>query len=70
MENITMTMKDLLEQRSGIVVAMRAIADSPKGDGGDLTEDQAAKFDALKGDLAAVEKRMERQTLLDEAEPE
>ncbi len=68
MENVNMTMKDLLESRSRTVAAMREIADAPKGEGGDLTEDQATKFDALKGDLAAVEKRIERQQLLDEAE--
>ena len=62
------TMKDLLEQRSGTVAAMREIDASPKGQGGDLSEAQAEKFDQLKGDLAAVEKRIERQTILDETE--
>ena len=63
-----MTMKDLLEQRGRIVAAMREIDASPKGQGGDLDEAQATKFDTLKGDLTAVEKRIERQTLLDDAE--
>ena len=44
---------------------MREIADAPKGEGGDLTQDQAEKFDTLKGELAAVDKRIERQSILD-----
>ena len=63
-----MTMKDLLEARAATVAAMREIADAPKGTGGDLSEDQAEKFDQLKGELAGVEKSIERQTVLDTAE--
>lgn len=63
-----MKISDLIEERARTVAALREIADAPKGTGGDLTEDQATKFDALKGDLAGVEKRIERQTILDEAD--
>jgi HK97 family phage major capsid protein len=47
---------------------MREIADSPAGDGGDLSEEQSRKFDELKGDLASLEQRIDRQRVLDEAE--
>jgi HK97 family phage major capsid protein len=63
-----MKMKDLLEQRGRIVAEMRKLADSPSGDGGDMSEEQARRFDSLKGELESTEKRIERQNLLDEAE--
>lgn len=63
-----MKMKDLLEQRGRIVAEMRNLADTPGGEGGDLSAEQAQRFDTLKADLAGVEKRIERQTLLDEAD--
>jgi HK97 family phage major capsid protein len=62
------TMRDLLEQRTATVQAMRALTDHPAGDGGDLSEDQAKQFDQLKVELTATEKRLERQQLLDDAE--
>ena len=63
-----MKLKDLLEKRSRIVADMRAITEAPAGDGGDLSAEQSAKFDALKGELAALEKQIERRQFLDEAE--
>ena len=47
---------------------MRTIADDPKGDGGNLSEEQATRFDELKGNLDVVEKQIGRQELLDDAE--
>src|SRR5262245_2247508 len=63
-----MKLSDLLERRSRIVADMRAITEAPAGDGGDLSADQATKFDDLKSGLAAIERSIERQTVLDEAE--
>ena len=62
------TLHDLLEERARTVAAMRELADAPKGKDGDLSEEQAATFDTLKGDLESLEKRVERQALLDQAE--
>jgi HK97 family phage major capsid protein len=61
-------MKNLLEQRGRIVTEMRGITEKPQGAGGDLSEEQSTRFDALKTELAGVEKRIERQTFIDEAE--
>lgn len=63
-----MKLKDLLEKRSRTVSDMRAITDNPAGDGGDISTEQATKFDALKTELAGVDKQIERQRLIDEAE--
>ncbi len=63
-----MKMKDLLEARARTVAAMREIADNPEGDGGDLSDDQAKRFDTFKTDLDQVEKRIERQAIVDEAD--
>ncbi len=63
-----MTMKDLLETRTRLVADMRAIADKPEGEGGDLSEAQGQRFDALKTELEAVEKKIERQAFIDDAE--
>lgn len=61
-------MRKLLEQRSRIVKEMRAIADAPAGDGGDLTPEQQNLFDKLKAELGSTEQKIDRQTLIDEAE--
>ena len=63
-----MKLKDLLEKRARHVKEMRAIADNPEGAGGDLSQDQAKRFDEIKGELESTEKAIERQRLLDEAE--
>jgi HK97 family phage major capsid protein len=63
-----MTTRELLEQRTNLVSEMRTLTATPAGNGGDLNDDQAATFDQLKGKLEAVEKRIERQKLVDEAE--
>ena len=63
-----MKTKDLLEKRSRIVADMRSITETPTGDGGDLSSEQSTKFDNLKAELTALEKSIERQQLVDEAE--
>lgn len=61
-------MRHLLEQRTKTIEEMRAIAASPAGEGGDLSEDQEIRFHNLKVDLEKLEKRIERQQLVDDAE--
>ena len=61
-------LSDIIEQRGKLVADMRKIADNPKGEGGDLAKDQAEQFERMKGDLASLEKRIERQQVLDDAE--
>lgn len=63
-----MTIKDLLEKRARIIAAMREITSAPAGQGGDLSEDQAHKFDEMRADLTATERAIERAQALDEAE--
>lgn len=61
-----MTTRELLEQRSRIVAAMHEIANGPKGQGGDLTEEQAERFDNLESELRGVDSKIDRQRKLDE----
>lgn len=63
-----MALKDLLERRARTIAAMREITTSPAGSGGDLSEDQAVRFDEMRGDLAKAEKDIERAQALDDAE--
>ena len=63
-----MTLRELLEQRSGLVVEMRALIATPGGAAGELSAEQASKFDEMKTRLAGVEKAIERQQTLDDAE--
>jgi HK97 family phage major capsid protein len=61
-------LKDLQERRALLITEMRAITEKPAGDGGDLSAEQASRFDALKAELQGVDARVERQRVLDEAE--
>lgn len=63
-----MTTRDLLEKRASLVSEMRNITTSANGDGGDLSAEQAEKFNTMKTQLESVEKQIERQRLLDETE--
>jgi HK97 family phage major capsid protein len=47
---------------------MRSITAQANGEAGDLSAEQAEKFNGLKDKLEAVEKQIERQRLLDDAE--
>lgn len=60
--------RELREQRAKVVTSMREITDNPQGTGGDLSEDQQKRFDELRAEVTAVEKRIERQEFIDEAE--
>ncbi len=61
-------LKDLLEARAKHVADMRALTDAPSGEGGDLSDEQSTRFDALKTELEGVEKRIARQQVLDDVE--
>jgi HK97 family phage major capsid protein len=63
-----MKMTDLLERRTRTIADMRSITETPAGDGGDLSNEQATKFDTMKAELQTLEKSIERQRLIDEAE--
>ena len=58
----------LLERRSRLIAEMRALTTSPAGEGGDLSAEQNTKFDSLKAELETVERQIERQRFVDEAE--
>lgn len=63
-----MKVRELRENRAKTVEAMRALSDNPGGDNGDLSADQADKFDQLRADNERLEKQIERQAALDDAE--
>lgn len=63
-----MKLSELLERRSQVISEMRGITASPSGDGGDLSAEQSTKFDSLKSSLESIEKNIERQRVIDEAE--
>lgn len=62
------SMKDLLETRARLVASMREITEHPAGTNGDLSDEQSAKFDDFKLGLTSLEKQIERQAFVDEAE--
>jgi HK97 family phage major capsid protein len=47
---------------------MRSLTASPAGEGGDLSAEQETRFSALKAELESLEKKIERQALIDEAD--
>ena len=63
-----MNTRSLIERRAALVAEMRGLTSSPAGNAGDLSAEQSTKFDALKGELEGLEKRIARQQLVDEAE--
>lgn len=63
-----MNLRNLQERRAVLITEMRAITTKPAGNGGDLSDEQSGRFDALKSELEGVEKNIARQALLDEAE--
>ena len=63
-----MNIRDLQERRALIVTEMRGLTEKPTGTGGDLSAEQAQKFDTLKAELDGIEKRIGRQQVLDETE--
>jgi HK97 family phage major capsid protein len=59
-------MRDL-EARAKVAGAMREIVQSPE-DAGDLSAAQEERFEILKAELAATEKRIDKQALLDDVD--
>lgn len=63
-----MNLKDLMERRAAKVHEMRQITDNPKGDGGDLSTEQAETFDTLKREAESLEQSIERARSVEDAE--
>ncbi len=63
-----MTLREMLERRAAIAAEMRALNTSPTGENGDLSAEQRTRWDALKAELDALEQRIGRQSVLDDAE--
>jgi HK97 family phage major capsid protein len=63
-----MRLNDLMERRAVLVAEMRSLTSKPAGDGGDLSAEQAQRFDMLKGEIEGLERTIERQRVLDDAE--
>jgi len=63
-----MNLRELQEQRSMTVAAMRGIVDKAEAERRDLTADETAKFDSLKAEAAKTEASIQRQATLDEFE--
>ena len=61
-----MTLKDLKAKLARFRQELRTIADSPEGDGGDLSAEQETRFDTLRGEVETTEKQIGRQELIDE----
>lgn len=61
-----MKLRDLKEKSASLVKELRQLNDSPDGGGGDLSENQAKRFDVVKKELEAIEKKIERAELVDE----
>src|SRR5438128_1060915 len=55
----------LLQRRTALVDKMRTMVNGAETD---LTTEQAAEFDRMKGELADLDKRVEREVFLDEQE--
>lgn len=63
-----MNLRELQEQRSMTVAAMRGIVDKAEAEHRDLSAEETAKFDTLKAEAAKVEASITRQATLDELE--
>lgn len=63
-----MNLRELQEQRSMTVAAMRAIVTQAEVEKRDLTADETARFDTLKAEAAKTEASITRQATLDELE--
>lgn len=61
-------LRELREKRARIVGEMRAIADSPQGDAGSPSEAQERQFTIMKGELTLLEKQIDMQEMVDEAD--
>ena len=60
-----MKLRELREKRAEIVKDMRALVETA---GDDMSDDDQAKFDGMKSELETLEKRIDRQELIDAAD--
>lgn len=63
-----MSVRNLEMQRAKITTEMRALNADPQGEGGELSEAQAKRFDELRSSVEGLEKQMERQRFVDQAD--
>ncbi|UFN48904.1 phage major capsid protein [Roseomonas sp. OT10] len=63
-----MTLREMLERRAAIAAEMRSLNTAPAGEAGDLSAEQRTRWDALKAELDALESRIGRQSIVDDAE--
>jgi len=62
------TLKDLRDRREQRVQEMRSLIDNPRGDTGDLSDEQRSRVDSLRSEVDTLDKDIERRKALDEAE--
>lgn len=60
-----MTLKDLYQTRTRNIEALKALANKPEGENGDLSEAQQKQFADLKAENERLETRIERQKYID-----
>ena len=63
-----MNLRDMLARRATIAAELRGLNDKPGGENGDLSTEQRARWDALKGELDGLEQRIGRQAAIDDVE--
>lgn len=63
-----MRLRDLLAKRAKITKDLRQLIEKPEGDGGDLSADQAERFDELKAELETTELSIERAEAVEASE--
>lgn len=63
-----MSLRNLEMQRTRITTEMRALNADPQGEGGDLSESQARRFDELRSAIEGLDRQIERQKFVDQAD--
>lgn len=63
-----MTIAALRKERAERLDELKAIAEAPDGQGGDISEAQEKRFEAVKAELAGLDKRIARQEFIDAAD--
>lgn len=63
-----MKISDMQEARARLVAAMRELDAKAESEKRDLSDDESARFEKLKAEHAGIEKRIERQKFIDEAD--
>lgn len=61
-----MSLRELIEKRSRLTASMRQLIDAPKGQAGDLSDDQQQEFDRMKGEAETLERQITRQQTVDD----